>query len=121
MKYIKVKNNFVGFHQWEDAPKEYGFLRNLHRHVFYVETKISVSENDRELEFFDVADRIAFHIDNTKRMSHINKWSCEDYGEYILDQLEVDYPKRRIEVEVSEDGENSGIVNNYERFNEISN
>jgi 6-pyruvoyl-tetrahydropterin synthase len=117
MRYIKVKNQFVGFHQWEDAPPAYKFLRDLHRHVFKVETTISTTHNDRELEFFDVQDRIQFHIGNTKMEGHTNTWSCEDYAEYILDYLKVDFPGRKISVEVSEDGENTGIVDNYESFN----
>jgi len=117
MRYIKVKNEFEGFHRWKDAPDEVNFLRNLHRHLFKVTTKISVDHNERALEFFIVQrhiDEIIEELIGRKR----TEYSCEDMAEYILDYLEADYGKSHIEVEVSEDGENAGVINNYERFNE---
>ena len=115
MKYIKIKTEFEGFHKYENAPEEVKFLRNLHRHIFKVEVKIEVRENDRELEFFIVKRNLNRLIEQYKRESEETD-SCEMVAEYILDYLEATYRARRIQVEVSEDGENSGIINNYDSF-----
>lgn len=120
MKYIQVKNQFEFFHKWENAPKEVEFLRNLHRHMFYVKTFITVDENDRELEFFMVQRDIEAIITNLKKDLPETS-SCEDMAEYILDCLEAgkNYKNRLIQVFVSEDEENGSGVDNSERYANI--
>lgn len=116
MKAIKVQNNFEGFHAWPKAPKEVDFLRNKHRHIFYVTATIEVLHNDRELEFF-IVQRFIKKIIETKILGKPElRRSCEDIAETILDYLEAKYRGRMISVEVSEDRENSSVVNNYESF-----
>jgi hypothetical protein len=118
MKYIKVKTQFEAQHQWKKAPEQVKFLRSLHRHIFYVSAKIEVEHNDRALEFFMVKkkiDQIIFEILLKKGKNKIVQ-SCEDSAEVILDYLEIYYPKRRIEVVVSEDHENEAGVNNHDNF-----
>jgi len=116
MIFIKVKNQFEWFHKWVDAPDTEKFLRNTHRHIFYVETKIQVEGDDRELEYFAVKKMITVLIDQFIVGSEETE-SCEMIAEYIVDRLEIKYPNSRIEVSVLEDNENGSEINNYERFN----
>lgn len=112
MKFIKVKTQFESFHKYENAPEEVSFLRNRHRHIFGLTAKIEVTESNRELEYFmvlkDVKVLIKKYLKETKETE-----SCEMIAEFFLDYLESKYKNRKIEVEVSEDEENSSIVNNY--------
>lgn len=112
MRFIKVKTQFEGFHQYTNAPEAVSFLRNRHRHIFYVTAKIEVRALDRELEFFlvqkDLNLLVKKYLKGTKETE-----SCEMIAEFFLDYLEVKYKDRKIEVEVSEDNENSSLISNY--------
>lgn len=108
-RWITVKTNFIGFHKYEDAPDEVAFLKNLHRHRFYVEALIQVFHDDRELEFFIVQDALDKDIIPFLFQSPLG--SCEMMAEYILWGLVNTYgDHRNYYVEVSEDDENSGTV-----------
>lgn len=115
MKFIKVRTQFEGFHCWKEAPALVSFLRNKHRHLFKVEAMIEVFENDRELEYFMVKQFLDELI-TEYIVSMEETESCEMMAECFLDYLEAKYRSRRIQVEVSEDGENSSLVNNFESF-----
>jgi len=112
-KFIIVKTSFEGFHYWKDAPIEVGFLKNLHRHIFYVEAKISVSHSNRALEFFTVQHFIEDHLINKFRKlgCNLKEMSCEMIAEEILNAICIQYRiKKGVSVTVSEDGENAGGV-----------
>lgn len=107
-RYITVKNQFIGFHQYDDAPEEVAFLKNLHRHVFKVESLIEVRHDDRELEFFMVQENIEREIIPFLRVGG-PLGSCEMIAENILWGLINKYGDDRYAmVEVYEDGENAG-------------
>lgn len=109
-KYICVKNKFISYHKYENAPQDVCFLKNLHRHLFYVTTKIQVFNDDRELEFFMVQNNVDKIIDNMNRVMNDNK-SCEQMASFIITELQKLYSTNRYYcVEVSEDNENSAIV-----------
>ena len=103
-KGILVKTNFVAFHRWKDAPDEVGFLRDYHRHIFYVEATFQVSHNDRDLEFFTVKKDIDTFIASNYKNKKFDK-SCEQIAEEILNNY-----GDCIRVEVYEDNENGGYV-----------
>lgn len=110
LKFITVKTDFVGFHKYDDAPEEVAFLKNLHRHRFYVEASIEVKHNDRELEFFMVLDQLQYKIIPFMEMSD-NISSCEDKAEYIANGLLDTYGEdRSYHIYVSEDDENGAGV-----------
>lgn len=114
---VKIKTQFEGFHCWPEAPEEVKFLRDLHRHMFYVKVVIEVKDNDRELEFFILQRRINKMIVTMKEdLEKKQRMSCESMAEYLLDFLEIQYPSRKMEVEVNEDNENGSIANNLESF-----
>lgn len=104
--WIKVKWQFVGFHKYENAPNEVSFLKTKHRHLFKCSAQISVNHDDRELEFFIVQNYLkSVYADN------LCVGSCEMVAKQIIESLKFMYGENRsYKVEVSEDGENSAIV-----------
>ncbi len=106
-KSIIVRWQFEGFHCYPNAPKEVEFLKLEHRHLFKCSAKIQVKHDDRELEFFLVQREL-------KNVFGDGKWnhkSCEMIGCEIAEYIIIKYGGgRSVEVEVSEDGENSAIV-----------
>ena len=107
--YIKVKNQFEGIHCYKNAPESASFLRSPHRHIFYVTTKISVTHDDRELEFFIVKHRIIELLSEVVNELGINM-SCEQIAKSLITKLQSIYGNRYYQVEVSEDNENSAVV-----------
>lgn len=109
-RYITVFNQFNGCHCYPMAPDEVSYLKNVHRHCFKVKTTISVTHNDRELEFYMVQDEIDLFIKDNFLSGSM---SCEMYAEqlvyFILDKYGSD---REVSVEVSEDGLQYATVNN---------
>lgn len=115
-KYIVVRYDFVGYHKYENAPDEVAFLRNLHRHTFKVECTIQVHHKDRELEFFMVRNKLETMIQPFIAISELG--SCEMIADEILEGLLNSYGEDRfMQVRVSEDGENDGIVQFSPRAN----
>ena len=107
--YIKVKWQFEGFHTYINAPEEVSFLKYKHRHLFKCSAQIQVFHDERELEFIIVQRKLK-SVFNDGNMS--NK-SCETIAKEIIKYLIDQYgDNRKVVVEVSEDGENSSIVDN---------
>lgn len=110
---IIVKFDVPMIHRYEDAPAEVDFLRECHRHKFFIEVRMSVSHNDRELEFFMVQAKLAqitFDLINENTSSGY-RMSCEMMAEYIIKELQKLYGEDRYyECSVLEDGENGAIV-----------
>lgn len=108
--YIKVRTQFEGFHYYPNAGSidpRIKFLENEHRHLFKVEAKISVTHDDRELEFF----LVKWGIEEFIKAGNQNHKSCEMIAKEILQHLASKYGTNRYyEVVVSEDGESDGIV-----------
>lgn len=113
--FITVKTKFEGVHCYPNAPEEVAYLRNPHRHEFHVEAEIEVFHDDRELEFIMVKHRIDefFEIH-----SELGSMSCEMIAMELRNHLWKLYPLpkgedtfsgtrgRKINIRVSEDGEN---------------
>ena len=109
-RYLVVRDQYEGFHKYEDAPAEVAFLKYRHRHMFKWTDKIEVFHDNRELEFFMVKDVIKKEIMPFVVMLD-NLGSCEQQAERILDGLLNAYgPDRYYSVIVSEDGENDGEI-----------
>jgi hypothetical protein len=104
--FVKVKASFIGFHSWPEAPESVGFLKNAHRHIFYVTLKVPVESHDREVEFFILQDELFDFI--KEKMGYLGSKSCEmiasEIAGHFIDSFDF------VEVEVSEDNENSAIV-----------
>jgi hypothetical protein len=104
----------VGFHAWPLAPAQTAFLRNQHRHRFFISIDINVSKQfDREIEFFDAQERINKILCELYEGGEVGEKSCETMATEIMTACECEFGALRIRrVEVSEDGENSGIIEN---------
>jgi hypothetical protein len=128
MRFIVVKNQFNGVHCYPKAPEPVKFLRDPHRHVFYVETEIEVFHDDRELEFLMVKKEIDTFL--SKRFEiNLGSTSCEMIAEEIQTYIKHKYPmdpsekwnvirrgmrapadSRTVNVKVFEDNENGAIL-----------
>lgn len=109
--YINIRTEFEGFHRYPNAgdiDQKIKFLENIHRHIFKVEVKISVTHLDRELEFF----LVKWELKDFLKESNMDYKSCEMIGEEILNKHLI--PKygndRYYQIVVSEDGESDGII-----------
>ena len=110
-KAIFIRTSFASFNQWPEAPPQVAFLRNLHRHKFNVEVRFSVTEDDRQLEFFmtqAAVNKVLFE----KVIPALEKkrtMSCEMLAGLLFSLLEgLRLPV--ISVSIDEDGENGAIV-----------
>ena len=108
MTSIIIKTNFEAKHYWSDAPVEVAFLRNPHRHIFYVEVKMEVKELDREIEFFMLKKILDDYININYKGAEF-AMSCEMIAGGIKAYLENKYQDRQISVSVFEDNENGAI------------
>lgn len=77
-------------------------MRDYHRHLFYVKLAVSVNHTDRQIEFFDLQNRLETYLDvwRNEYFDH----SCEYMAETLLHEFDADW------AEVSEDNENGAIV-----------
>lgn len=111
MKSIVVRTSFVDQHCWPNAPQEVAYLRDLHRHRFYVTVYARVSHGNRQLEFHLFQDYISkFTVPYLQAclLNSVNSLSCEDMAEILALKLrEENFGVFR--VVVSEDNENDGM------------
>ena len=84
------------------------FLGYPHRHVFHFRVRIKVTHNDRDIEFIQFK-RWLESLYSTGVLE-LNHKSCEMIAEDIIDAIQLKYPNRELEIEVSEDGENGAIL-----------
>lgn len=105
---IIVKTQFEAIHHWPEAPDDVGFLRNPHRHTFFVEATFSVSHGDRELEFFQVKRVINEYLADPSSLFPIRS-SCEHMAKELLTHL-LNNKYGIISVAVFEDNENGAKV-----------
>lgn len=102
---IITHNQIIGSHYWKDAPVQYAYLRNLHRHVFTIRCKFEVSHEDREIEINDMQDTIEDAIKHKFGKSVgigagvcFGGMSCEQIATWCIDYFGC------TECEVLEDG-----------------
>jgi len=111
-RYIKVSFQKEGIHKYPDAKNLKGveFLQYPHRHIFHFYVTLSVEHNDRDVEFILFKRELENLFENGTLQ--LDYKSCEMLAEDLLDYLEINYPKRGVRVEVYEDDENGGILEN---------
>jgi hypothetical protein len=99
-----------GSHCWPGCPfDEVAYLRDPHRHVFYIRAYHHVTHSDRDVEFIMLKHKIQEYMkerfyDNTQRMHVFGAMSCE----MIAQQLITEFGLTRCDV--SEDNENGAVV-----------
>ena len=84
------------------------FLANKHRHIFHFRVWISVTHNDRDIEFIQFKRWLEnLYKDN---ILNLNFMSCEMMSDELYSAISEKYPSREVWIEVSEDGENGSLI-----------
>ena len=84
------------------------FLANKHRHIFHFRVWISVTHNDRDIEFIQFKRWLEnLYKDN---ILNLNFMSCEMMSDELYSEISEKYPSREVWIEVSEDGENGSLI-----------
>lgn len=86
-----------GFHYWKDADKSVDFLRFSHVHNFKIVAYVSVSDNDREVEFFEFAELLKKYIKGyfPKYTSEVvtavdfGARSCEQIAQILVKEMQL--------------------------------
>lgn len=103
---ISVKFDVIGMHYWKAAPTKRAYLRDNHRHKFFVIASIDVEHNDRDIEFHDFLDFCKKDFPS----GQLGGQSCETLAEYLIERIQKKYPNRGIVVQVWEDNEVGAIL-----------
>ena len=84
------------------------FLGYPHRHIFHFKVWISVTHDDRDIEFIQFK-RWLLNLYKDATLS-LDYKSCEMMSGDLYDVISKKYPGREIWIEVSEDGENGSFI-----------
>lgn len=117
-KMIWVKFEREGIHRYPAAltdPKlatgdkyDVSFLGHPHRHIFHFQVWISVTHDDRDIEFIQFKRWLQnLYGDGIIQLDYK---SCEMMADDLYKEISARYPNRSVWIEISEDGENGAIV-----------
>ncbi len=84
------------------------FLGYPHRHIFHFKVWISVTHDDRDIEFIQFK-RWLLNLYKDSTLS-LDFKSCEMMSGDLYDAISQRYPNREVWIEVSEDGENGSFI-----------
>ena len=107
---IVVKLQVEGLHYWKGCDiKEVDFLKDLHRHTFYIRVEKEVTHDDRDIEIIvfkrSIIDYLeGNHWDTSYNCINFKRKSCEHIAKMLQKQFKLDL------VEVLEDNENGAII-----------
>ena len=113
-KTIMVRTSFKGTHNWPEASQVVGsrvsFLDVPHRHTFYVNAELQVTDSDREVEFFIFQESIDTAIRELYApkdlVYNLGRRSCETIAEELIIWIRRRFNHSgEITVEVWEDNE----------------
>jgi len=85
-----------GFHYWEDARESVNFLRHEHFHNFKIVAYVEVDHSDRQIEFFEFAEKLRQFI--SKRFPNASSivtgidfgtMSCEQIALVLVEGLDL--------------------------------
>ncbi len=108
--YVYCQTRCIGFHRWPQAPDSVKYLRDVHRHEFYIKVTSSVAHNNRDVEFITLREAVDSMFSGGSSIHNFGEKSCEMIAEDIISFVEADGTYKIYSVEVSEDGENGAIV-----------
>ena len=86
------------------------FLGYPHRHIFHFRVWLSVTHNDRDVEFIQFKRWLEQLYSSTQNILSLDHKSCEMMSDELYDTISQKYPGREIWIEVSEDGENGSFI-----------
>ena len=107
---IIVKLNIEGLHRWKDCDiEEVMYLKNLHRHLFFIRVIKDVSHNDRDIEIIKFKKSIIDYLnyrwyDDNYKCLMFNNMSCENIAKDLYKKFKASL------VEVLEDNENGALI-----------
>lgn len=112
---IFIKTSFEACHRWKDAPSAVSFLRNYHRHIFYVKVEFEVTHDERQLEFFMVRRAVDAFL-KKEFVGRSFDYSCEHIARALFSYLSLEEKSGSVlSVEVNEDNENGSVIYRSER------
>lgn len=111
-RYIEVSFQKEGIHRYPAALEDprltdVSFLGHPHRHIFHFRVRVSVTHNDRDIEFILFKRELEDLYHGTLEVDYK---SCEMLAEDLINYIVKKYPYRDVEVGVSEDGENGAVL-----------
>ena len=117
-KFIFVTFQKEGIHKYPAAltdpalatGDEYdvSFLGYPHRHIFHFKVWISVTHDNRDIEFIQFKRWLEnLYKEGTLQLDYK---SCEMMSQDLYDSISNKYPDREVWIEVSEDGENGSLI-----------
>ena len=119
-KMIWVTFRKEGIHKYPAAledPKlktgdkyDVSFLGYPHRHIFHFRVWISVTHNDRDIEFIQFKRWLEELYSGDQGVLSLDYKSCEMMSDDLYDIISKKYPNREVWIEVSEDGENGSFI-----------
>jgi len=84
------------------------FLATPHRHIFHFRVWLSVTHNNRDVEFIQFKRWLEnLYKDSILKLDYK---SCEMMSDDLYDMISQKYPDREVWIEVSEDGENGSFI-----------
>jgi hypothetical protein len=86
------------------------FLANPHRHIFHFRVWLSVTHNDRDVEFIQFKRWLEKLYSSNEGVLSLDYKSCEMMSDDLYDIISKKYPDREVWIEVSEDGENGSFI-----------
>jgi hypothetical protein len=86
------------------------FLANPHRHIFHFGVWLSVTHNDRDVEFIQFKRWLEQLYSSAQGVLSLDHKSCEMMSDELYDTISQKYPGREVWIEVSEDGENGSFI-----------
>ena len=113
---IYCKFDIEGTHCWSDCPHDdVSYLQHNHRHIFKFVVYMNVDHQNRDVEFIRLGHELKKHLvskfwDDRLNLCVFGYKSCEMLAQMIIEYLIFNYSEHPITVDVSEDGENGGIV-----------
>ena len=84
------------------------FLANPHRHIFHFRVYLSVTHNDRDVEFIQFKRWLENQY--SQGILELNYKSCEMISDDLYEIIATRYPDRNIAIQVSEDNENGATI-----------
>ena len=86
------------------------FLANLHRHIFHFRVWLSVTHNDRDVEFIQFKRWLEKLYSSNEGVLSLDYKSCEMMSDDLYAQISQKYPDREVWIEIAEDGENGSFI-----------
>jgi len=83
------------------------FLGYPHRHIFHFKVAITVTHNDRDIEFIQFKRWLVKLYEGELNVDYK---SCEMMSDDLYEKINDKYPGREVHIDISEDGENGAHI-----------